>query len=56
MGDYEINRDVILPQTLKYGGFDNFGIAPSRDRNVDYDTNYSTGKRDISRKIMEMRQ
>ena len=55
VGDYEMNRDIKLPQTLNYGGFSNFGVEPTRERNIDYNPNYSTTKRDIANKILEIR-
>lgn len=54
-GDYEMNRSVTLPQTLNYGGFANYGIEPSRERNINYNTEYSTNKRDLANKIATMR-
>jgi predicted nucleic acid-binding Zn finger protein len=54
-GDYEVNRNVTLPQTLSYGGFSNYGIEPSLERNINYNTEYTTNKRDIANKIAEMR-
>ena len=54
-GDYEVNRTVTLPQTLNYGGFSNYGVEPTRERQINYNTEYSTAKRDIANKIAEMR-
>jgi len=55
LGDYEVNRDIKLPQTLSYGGFSNYGIEPSRERNIEYNTDYSTNKRDLANKIAAIR-
>lgn len=54
-GDYEVNRAVTLPQTLSYGGFSNYGIEPSLERNINYNTDYTTNKRDLANRIAEMR-
>ena len=54
--DYDVNRDIVLPERLKYGGFENAGVAPTKERSVEYTPNYTTGKRDLSRKMMELRE
>lgn len=50
-GDYEVNRTFDLPDTLKLGGFTNDGIHQSFDRNIDYTTDYSNSKLDLSKKM-----
>jgi len=36
LGDYEVNRDYKLPETLQYGGFANAGAEPTWNRNIEY--------------------
>ena len=36
LGDYDVNRDYKLPETLQYGGFANAGAEPTWNRNIEY--------------------
>ena len=51
----EINRDFRLPEPLRPGAFDGKSTVRSNERVNIYNPNYTTGKRDIMRKIINSR-
>ena len=54
-GDTEQNRTYILPESLPTGGFEGKSTMPVMDRSVNYNSNYSTGKMDIAKRIRDSR-
>lgn len=45
-----------LPEPIHVGGYDGKASIPTSERNITYNSNYSTNKRDIAKKIMSQRR
>ena len=52
---YNFTRDVALPESLRPGGYDGNATIPATNRNIQYNTNYTTEKLKLSRDAYKTR-
>jgi hypothetical protein len=52
-GDVDQNRTYILPDSLHAGGFEGKSTIPLQDRTATYNSNYTTGKMDLARRMRD---
>ena len=52
-GDVDQNRTYILPEALHAGGFEGKSTIPLQDRTATYNSNYTTAKMDLTRRMRD---